>query len=108
MNGLTCSLGVCIDNGDRIGNVICDLGEIASELRKFNLHMSPGPHECLLKILYKVGDEVDLRHCTIFNESLLTWEVPDDWKMVNVTSLSKKENCESPGNCESLNLTNTV
>ena len=53
---------------------------------------APGPDKITKQLLSELQDVVSLPLCIIFNNSLSSGVVPDDWRVANITSVFKKGN----------------
>ncbi|RMC18977.1 hypothetical protein DUI87_03576 [Hirundo rustica rustica] len=68
-------------------------------------HKSMGPDGVRPKVMRELADELAKPLSIIYQESWLTGEVPDDWKLANVTPIHKKGGREDPGNYGPVSLT---
>ena len=71
---------------------------VRERLSGLNAHKSMGPegmHPCVLRELAEVIAEP---LSIIFERSWRTGEVPEDWRIANVTPVFKKGKKEDPGN----------
>ncbi|TRZ08374.1 hypothetical protein HGM15179_018734 [Zosterops borbonicus] len=71
---------------------VCDL------LSQLDAHKSMGPNGIHLRVMRELAEEVAKLISIIYHQSWLTEEVPDDWKLTNVTPIHKKGWKEDPGN----------
>ncbi|KFO63340.1 hypothetical protein N302_09564, partial [Corvus brachyrhynchos] len=67
-------------------------------------HKSMGPDGIHPRVLTELTEELAKPLSIIYHQSWLTREVPDDWKLANVTPIHKKGQ-EDPGNYRSVSLT---
>jgi len=58
-----------------------------------------------LRILNELAEELAKPLSIIYQQSWLTGEVPDDWRLANVISTCKKGRKEDPGNHRPVSLT---
>ena len=66
--------------------------EIVSDyLKELNANKSPGPDTISPRVLSEVKQELAKPLSLIFNKSLESSTVPDDWKLANVTPIFKKK-----------------
>ena len=82
-----------------------DMGVVREHLSGLNAHKSMGPsgmHPCVLRELADVTSEL---LSIIFEKSWRTGEVPEDWRIANVTPVFKKGRKEDPGNYRPVSLT---
>jgi len=71
-------------------------------------YKSMEPDGVHLKVLMKLAGEMDKTLSMIYQQSWLTGEVPDDWRIANVTSIYKKGQKENPGNHRPVSLTSVL
>ena len=64
-----------------------------------------GPDEIHPRVLGKLAEVIAEPLSIIYQRSLLTGEVPVDWRLVNVTPIHKKDCREDPGNYSPVSLT---
>ncbi|RMC13000.1 hypothetical protein DUI87_10529 [Hirundo rustica rustica] len=78
-------------------------------LRCLDTHKTMGPDGIHPRVMRELADELvkpALHHCSlIYQHSWLTGEVPNDWKLTNVTPIHKMDRKEDPGNYRSVSLT---
>ncbi|GAB0207901.1 mitochondrial enolase superfamily member 1 [Grus japonensis] len=74
-------------------------------LRHPDTHKSMGPDRIHLRVLRELAEELAKPLSIIYQQSWLTGEVPDDWRLANVTSIYKKGPKEDPGNYRPVSLT---
>ena len=77
-------------------------------LSKVKKNGAPGPNKITQQVLSELQDVVALPLCIIFNKSLSTGEVPEDWKIANVTPVFKKGNRSLAANYRPISLTSIV
>ena len=68
-------------------------------------HKSMGPDEIHPRVLRELAEEIAEPLSIIYQCSLLTGEVPEDWRLANVTPIYKKGCREDPGNYRPVSLT---
>ena len=64
-----------------------------------------GPDEFQPRVLRELAEEIAEPLSIIYQRSLLTGEVPEDWRLASVTPIYKKGYREDPGNYRPGNLT---
>ncbi|KFW63937.1 hypothetical protein AS28_13608, partial [Pygoscelis adeliae] len=74
-------------------------------LRHLDTHKSMGPDGIHPRVLRELAEELTKPLSIIYQQSWLTGEVPDDWRLANVTPIYKKGRKEDPGNYRPVSLT---
>ncbi|GAB0183885.1 mitochondrial enolase superfamily member 1 [Grus japonensis] len=74
-------------------------------LRHLDTHKSMGPDGIHPRVLRELVEELAKPLSIICQQSWLTGEVPDDWRLANVTPIYKKGWKENPGNYRPASLT---
>ena len=74
-------------------------------LLQLDCHKSMGPDEIHPRVLREQVEEIAELLSIIYQRSLLTGEVPEDWRLANVTPIYKKGCREDPGNYRPVSLT---
>uniref|UniRef100_A0A8C3LJD3 Reverse transcriptase domain-containing protein n=1 Tax=Chrysolophus pictus TaxID=9089 RepID=A0A8C3LJD3_CHRPC len=74
-------------------------------LLQLDCHKSMGPDEIHPRVLRELAEVIAKPLSIIYQCSLLTGEVPEDWKLANVTPIYKKGCKEDPGNYRPVSLT---
>ncbi|KAJ7423183.1 RNA-directed DNA polymerase from mobile element jockey [Willisornis vidua] len=64
-----------------------------------------GPDEIHPRVMRELAEELAKPLSTIYQQSWLSGEVPDDWKLMNVTPIDKKGSKEDLGNYRPVSLT---
>ena len=78
---------------------------IRSKLQELNPNKSHGPDEIPPKVLKEVSEELSLPLCNLYNKSLETGSLPEDWKTAEVIALYKKGSKSDDGNYRPISLT---
>ncbi|KAF1517059.1 hypothetical protein FQV20_0009580, partial [Eudyptula albosignata] len=68
-------------------------------------HKSMGPDGIHPRVLRELAEELAKPLSIIYQQSWLTGEVPDNWRLANVTPIYKKGRKEDPGNYRPVSLT---
>ncbi|KAF4791520.1 hypothetical protein TURU_129812 [Turdus rufiventris] len=90
--------------GSRIVTVI-EKEAVIKLLRRLDIHKSMGPDGIHPRVMRKLVDEFAKMLSIIYQQSWLTGEVPDDWKLASVTPIYKQGWKKDPSNYRSVNLT---
>ena len=69
---------------------------------------SCGPDNCHPFFLRECAEEIYLPLSEIFQRSISTGDVPNDWKKANITCIFKKGNKQEPGNYRPVSLTSVL
>jgi len=82
--------------------------EVLAVLRQIRVDKSPGPDRVFPRTLREASVELAGALADIFKMSVLTGEVPDDWRVAHVVPLFKKGSKRNPGNYRPVSLTSVV
>ncbi|GAB0207084.1 mitochondrial enolase superfamily member 1 [Grus japonensis] len=74
-------------------------------LRHLDTHKSMGPDGIHPRVLRELAEELAKPLSIIYQQSWLTGEVPDDWRLANVMPIYKKGQKEDPGKYRPVSLT---
>ncbi|KFM04169.1 hypothetical protein AS27_10741, partial [Aptenodytes forsteri] len=74
-------------------------------LRHLDTHKSVGPDGTHPRVLRELAEVLAKPLSIIYQQSWLTGEVPDDWRLANVTPIYRKGRKEDPGNYRPVSLT---
>ncbi|RMB98957.1 hypothetical protein DUI87_24502 [Hirundo rustica rustica] len=74
-------------------------------LSHLDIHKSMYPAGIHPRVMRELADELVKPLSIIYQQSWLTGEAPDDWKLANVTPIHKKGGKEDPGNYRPVSLT---
>ena len=77
-------------------------------LKRIKVDKSPGPDEVCPRTLWEAWEEIAGSRAAIFEPSMVTGEVPDDWREATVVPLFKKGCREKPGNYRPVSLSSVV
>ncbi|KFP67467.1 hypothetical protein N322_11493, partial [Cariama cristata] len=78
---------------------------VSDLLLHLDMNKSMGPDGIHSRILKELADVLAKPLFIIYPQSWLTGEVPDDWRLANVTPICKKGQKEDPGNYSPVSLT---
>ncbi|TRZ19001.1 hypothetical protein HGM15179_008133 [Zosterops borbonicus] len=78
---------------------------VREQLRCLDTHKSMGPNGIHPRVMRELADELAKPLSIIYNQSWLTGEVLEDWKLANVTPIYKKGGKEDPSNYRPVSLT---
>ena len=78
---------------------------INKQIKRLRPDSAPGPDNITARLLIEHTDSLTNALEIIFNKSLQTGVVPDDWKIAHVTPIYKKGSKSTPGNYRPVSLT---
>ncbi|KAK4828776.1 hypothetical protein QYF61_000801 [Mycteria americana] len=81
---------------------------VSDLLHHLDTHKSMGPDEIQPRVLRELADVLTKPLSIIYQQSWLTGEVPDNWRLANVTPIYKKGRKEDPGNYRPVSLTSVL
>ena len=81
---------------------------VEEKLSKLEVHKSVGPDNMHPRVLKELKGCLSASLADIFTRSMATAEVPDEWKIANVTGIYKKGGREIGGNYRTISLTSVV
>eukprot|EP00061_Rhincodon_typus_P008492 g31132.t1 len=64
--------------------------KVLEKLNGLKVDKPPGPDGLHPRVLNEIAEEIVEALVVIFQESLESWRVPEDWKIINVIPLFKK------------------
>ncbi|NXR49252.1 RTJK polymerase, partial [Hippolais icterina] len=100
-----CPPGLVDDVREQNGSPVIQ-EEAVRELRRcLDIHKSMGPDGIHPRVVRDLADELVKPLSIIYQQSWLTGEVLDDWKLANVTPNHKNDRKEDPGNYRPVSLT---
>ena len=81
---------------------------VLNKMSKLNVNKSQGPDEIHNKLLYELRHELSKPLTELFRKSLVTGQIPQDWRDANVIPLFKKGKRDQPQNYRPVSLTSVV
>ncbi|MBW6351215.1 reverse transcriptase family protein, partial [Pseudomonas aeruginosa] len=97
-----------IDNSDVLSNITVTEREVLNCLDKLKVNKMPGPDTISPRVLKEAKDELSKPLTLLFNKSLQSGTMPDQWKLANVTPIFKKGSKSLPSNYRPISLTSVV
>lgn len=91
-----------------LDNINIDPGIIRSHILKLNDRKATGPDEIHARVLKEGADSLSEALSLIFDRSLRFTEIPQDWKLANVTPIFKKGRKDDASNYRPVSLTCVV
>lgn len=78
---------------------------VKQKLQSLDPNKAQGPDGIPSRVLKELSNEIALPLCNIFNLSIETSRLPEDWKNAEVTAIFKKGSRSEPGNYRPVSLT---
>ena len=94
--------------GDTISSITVEPGDVKTKINKLKMNSAPGPDKFGPRVLVGLQEVIALPLSIIFNKSLLSGEVPPDWRCANVTSVYKKGSRSIAENYRPISLTSII
>ena len=79
-----------IDTESGLGDIIIPVEKVKEELKRLNKNKAPGPDGISPMVLRAAADQLAGPLCTIFNKTLESGNLPQDWKQAVITPIFKK------------------
>ena len=99
----------CIKNNNALLNTCTfEENEILQAISKIKVNKTPGPDKISPRILKEAKKELTKPLSILFNKSLRTGKVPNEWKLANVTPIFKKGDKSQAQNYRPISLTSVV
>ena len=92
-------VGNCVADSEVDVNCVLDL------LRKQNPQNTMGPDKLHARILKELAEQIAEPLTHIYNASVKSGKVPDEWKHALVSAVFKKSDRNLPSNCRPISLT---
>ena len=99
---------VQFNNNKILRNIIVTEGDVSKCIDKLKVNKSPGPDTISPRILKEAKSELVKPLSSLFNKSLQSGTMPDEWKLANVTPIFKKGSKSLPSNYRPISLTSVV
>ncbi|KAF4796398.1 hypothetical protein TURU_084662 [Turdus rufiventris] len=99
-----CTPGLADGVREQNGLLVIEEDAVRELLRCLDNPKSMGPDGIRSRMMRELADELAKMVSIIYQQPWLTGEVPDDWKLANVISISKKDGKEDPSNYRPANL----
>ncbi|NWW41559.1 LIN1 transcriptase, partial [Panurus biarmicus] len=99
-----CPPGLVDDVRDQNGPPVIQEEAVREMLRCLDVHKSMGPDGLHPRVMRELADELAKLLSIVYQQSWLTGEVPDDWKLANMMHIHKKGRKEDPGNYRPVSL----
>jgi hypothetical protein len=93
------------DIKEKLGRLIVTEETVLKRLRELNISKSPGPDNIHPRILHDLSEALCIPTTIIFNTSLATKTIPDDWKDGCITAIFKKGSRKHASNYRPVSLT---
>ena len=93
---------------NRIGELKITPEMVKDKLENLNIHKASGPDGTHPHVLQKTANAMSIPLAHIFQQSLNTGEVPEDWRSANITPIHKKGDRAEPSNYRPVSLTSHV
>ena len=97
-----------VKDDEFINSVDIKAEKVLKQLKTLNSSKSCGPDECHPYFLKECADEIYLPLTDIFHKTLASGEVPEDWRIANITCIFKKGNKQDPENYRPVSLTSVI
>ena len=94
-----------LSNGRTIIYPIITPIEVEKKLKALNQNKTQGPDKIPPKVLKELSKQLAYPLSVLFNNSLNSGKIPEDWKFAEVTAIFKKGNRTDPGNYRPVSLT---
>ena len=119
LNSYFCSVYNKIDQADppdipmkkfhaKLDSAAFTLKEVSEKLSGLKISGAPRPDGISNGVLKTLNNELSPALTIIFNKSMASGAVPDDWRTANVTPIYKKGTKSDPGNYRPVSLTSVV
>ena len=86
----------------------CTADEVVVLLKKTKIHSASGPDGISAWMLHTFADEIAPSISSLFNLSLTTGKLPDDWKVANIVPIPKESNTKDARLYRSISLLSII
>ena len=97
-----------VNNKTEMDKLTITENTILSILKELNISKSPGPDEISTRLLMELSDVICHPLCKIFETSIKTSCIPDDWKDAKISAIYKNGNNKIASNYRPISLTSIV
>ncbi len=91
-----------------MGDIKFEETSVLNKLLKLNPNKSPGPDNLHPRVLRELAHAIYRPLTAIFNTSIKSAVIPDEWKQANISAIFKKGSKKDPGNYRPISLTSIV
>jgi hypothetical protein len=95
---------VDVHRNEELSEIQFSKDDILSELKNLNTSKAPGPDGISTRVLKECRDELAEPFQVLFNQSLDTAQIPNNWKQANVVPIYKKGNKSEASNYRPVSL----
>jgi len=95
----------CGSNSEKLCSFVISPDMVMAKLVKLKMNKAPGVDLVGTRMLIELADEISYTVAELFNKSLCSWGVPQEWKLANVMPIFKKGNKSSSANYRPVSLT---
>ena len=99
---------VALSTPHNIADIIVTEEEVLKQLDKLKANKSPGPDQFYPRVIKQVKHEIAKPLTILFNSSLQQGQIPQDWKLANITPIFKKGDRGLPSNYRPISLTSII
>jgi len=92
-------------NGQILSDLEISENEVFDKLMNLDITKSMGPDNLHPRLLKEISKEISCPLALLFNKSLSSGVLPEDWKIANVTAIFKKGSKSDVGNYRPISLT---
>ena len=97
-----------VDGSEEMTEINITTDNVMAAINKLKEFSAAGPDEIPPKVIKELKEELVKPLTFLFQKSIETGKIPDDWREANVTPLFKKGKKSDPGNYRPVSLTNVI